>query len=355
MRVGINGRFLEKESPTGISKYTFALLSELSNLADINQVLVFGAGELPETIPSDGCTAIEENPEHSGVLAHAWDQCVVPVLAHRHDVDLLHSPAGVPPLVCPVPAVMTIHDLSPVRHPEWFTTQYATFYRLMTPLALRNSDAVITVSEFTQREVQAEYPHVAERIEVVYNGTTPPPTGTAAERAPEEYFLSVGALNERKNLERLLEAYQLYRGSEPDPPDLVVVGPDREIFAETKLPEVAGVTMLGYVSDETLGWLYRNATALLYPSLYEGFGFPIVEAMSVGTPVVTSNRGAMKEVAGSAGVLVDPENATSIAEGMRRSTEQREDLVREGLDRASAFTWKRTATQTLDIYRQVLE
>ncbi|OYR67227.1 glycosyltransferase family 4 protein [Halorubrum ezzemoulense] len=355
MRVGINGRFLRKEAPTGISKYTSALLANLADLADIDQIVVFGVETLPEPITSDHCTTTGRIPEHSGSIAHIWDQCVLPILTRRHDVDLLHSPAGIPPLVCPVPTVMTVHDLAPIRHPEWFTSKYATFYRMMTPVALRSADTIITVSKFTQQEVEAKYPYTNGQTSVIHNGTTPPPEGAAPETVPKEYFLSVGTINERKNLRRLLKAYKLYRESDPSPQELVMIGPDREIFTNTDLPEVCGVTMLGYVSDETLGWLYRHATALLYPSLYEGFGFPIVEAMSVGTPVVTSNRGAMQEVTGSAGVLVDPESVVSIAEGMRQSTIHRDELIKAGMERCSEFRWQQTAAQTLGVYRQVIE
>jgi glycosyltransferase involved in cell wall biosynthesis len=350
MRIGISGRVLRKEAPTGVHKYTRSLLREVAR-HDV-EVVVFGVDSVPQEIRAADCEAVGGDAAHSGITAHVWEQAVLPALAHRHDVDVLHAPAGLPPLISPVPTVLTVHDLAPIRHPEWFTGRYSTYYRAMTPLAIRSADALVAVSAFTRDELRAAYPAVDDKTTVVYNGVTTPPDGTPPEGVDDEFLVFVGSANRRKNLVRLLEAYDAYRASEKDPPELVVVGPDRDIFSELSLPESKGVRTLGYVSEETLGWLYRNATALVFPTLYEGFGFPILEAMSVGTPVVTSDRGAMREVADSAAVLVDPENPSAIAEGIDRVVRGRDEYSEQGRQRASAFDWERTAAETLEVYQQ---
>jgi len=177
------------------------------------------------------------------------------------------------------------------------------------------SDQIITVSEFTADEIASQYQPAREKISPIYNGVTPPPSGgcTPDEELTSEWFLLfVGSINPRKNLDGLLNAYRRYRDRAANPLPLVLVGPSRDVFSSTELSLKHGVHMFGFVSDEQLGWLYRNASALVYPSLYEGFGLPILEAMSVRTPVLTSDRGAMAEVAGDAAYIADPSDPNEI-------------------------------------------
>jgi glycosyltransferase involved in cell wall biosynthesis len=184
---------------------------------------------------------------------------------------------------------------------------------------------------------------------------TPPSNGEPPTPTPEDFFLFVGTTNPRKNLPRTVSAYRAYRQRSQEPHELIVVGPDRDIFADENVPDTPGAKKLGYVSEGTLGWLYRNATALVFPSLYEGFGFPIVEAMSVGTPVVTSNRGVMTEVSGTGAVLVDPEDVTAIADGMERAIEEHVVLGKKGKQQAAEFDWKETGAQTIEVYRKLVD
>ncbi|GAA5050872.1 hypothetical protein GCM10025751_25470 [Haladaptatus pallidirubidus] len=221
------------------------------------------------------------------------------------------------------------------------------------------SDRLLTVSEFARDEIVECYPRAAGKTLVTYNGVTPPtkPGEPIDDLTKDHFILSVGATNPRKNLETLVQAYQRYRESENDPIDLVLAGPDRNVFASNDLPDVSGVRALGFVSDEELAWLYRNATALAYPSLYEGFGLPIIEAMHVETPVITSNRGAMAEVAGNAALLADPNNPNEIAECIMQANRDEsvtQQLIQQGSSRAAEFTWDRTARETVTAYREVI-
>jgi glycosyltransferase involved in cell wall biosynthesis len=240
------------------------------------------------------------------------------------DLDVFHTPAGQPPLVASVPLVTTIHDVSPITHPEWFSTPYAALYRILTPLAIRASDRVLTVSEFSRDEIVRTCPAAAGKTIAVPNGVRPrdPSGGIPVEGLDTgEFLLFVGANNPRKNIETLIGAYREYRRRASSPVDLALAGPNNDVFAELNLPTVEGVRTLGFVSDDELTWLYHNAAAFVFPSLYEGFGLPILEAMSAATPVITSNRGAMAEVAGDAARLVDPTD---------RPASRREIRVRDG-------------------------
>ncbi|MGM0717521.1 MAG: glycosyltransferase family 4 protein, partial [Halobacteriota archaeon] len=234
---------------------------------------------------------------------------------------------------------------------------YAWFYRLMTPLSIRSSAQVIAVSAFTATELADRYRPARTKTTIVHSGATEPPTGSDPDCAlsPEAFHLFVGARTPRKNFDGLLRGYGRYRSIADEPLDLAVVGPDRDIFGETPLLDTAGIRDLGYVSESTLGWLYRNAKSFLYPSLYEGFGFPILEAMSVGTPVVTSDRGATAEIADGAAVLVDPTDPSDIARGIRDAETTAADLAQRGRRRAAAFDWETTAAETLSVYREVLD
>lgn len=362
IRVGFNVRSLTKPDPAGVSRYTYNLLSALVEQADDTGVeyVLFGFETLPEPFDRYDCIENAEVPvsTHSGLRAHVWEQLTLPRALKQYDLDLFHAPAGQPPLRSTVPLVTTIHDLSPVTHPEWFSHQYATLYRLLTPLAVRFSAHLLAVSVFTKQEIERTYPNARGKTTAVHNGVTPPATdGTPVERVSNEHFLLfVGAANQRKNLSTVLRAFRQYRSQATDPASLVLVGPDRGIFSENSFKRTAGIEPLGYVPDEQLDWLYRHAAAFVFPSLYEGFGLPILEAMSVGTPVITSNQGALAEVAGEAASLVDPSRTTDLRDAIERIlTDQsyRAQLATAGRERAASFSWQRTAEQTLEVYHTV--
>jgi glycosyltransferase involved in cell wall biosynthesis len=368
IRVGVNARALAKPDPAGVSQYTHALLDALVERstggidADF-QFLLFGLDALPEAFAEYDHVRNMDEPaaSHSGLGAYYWEQSVLPRALRRYDLDAFHTPAGQPPIVAGVsnvPLVTTIHDISPITHPEWFSRSYAAVHRALTPLAVRTSDHIVTVSQFARKEIVNRYPNAAGKITAIHNGVTPPadPGTQVAGLQPDRYLLFVGAVNRRKNVRTLLEAYRWYRARTSDSVKLALAGPDRDVFADLAYEVPSGVETLGYVSDEELGWLYRNAAVFVFPSLYEGFGLPIVEAMHAGTPIVTSDRGAMAEVAGDAAVLVDPLDAEALAKSIERVLSKethRRDLIARGHERATAFTWERAAARTAEVYRTI--
>jgi glycosyltransferase involved in cell wall biosynthesis len=272
-----------------------------------------------------------------------WYPLVLPRLARRARLDVLHCPTFRAPLAPPsCPLVVTVHDLAVLRHPETFNQWTRRYSRLCVPRAARAARLVIAVSEHTKRELVELLDTPEEKIRVVLNGVADVfgPDGPAE---TGDYVLAVGTLEPRKNLARLAEATRRL-GVE-----LRVVGAPG--WGRVEMGE-DGVRRLGRVSDEELARLYRGARCLAYPSLYEGFGIPIVEAMASGTPVVTSRGGATEEVAGGAAVLVDPLDPAAIVAGIEEAVARREELVRAGFERAREFSWAETARRTAEVYRE---
>jgi len=255
-------------------------------------------------------------------------------------LDVLHCTTFRGPLRPRVPTVVTVHDLAILRNPEAFPRWHGLYGKAGLRRVLRAADAVVAVSEFTKREVATLADVPEERIRVVPNGVDPLFTsdGPAAEGS---YVLAVATLEPRKNLERVLQAAQL-AGVE-----LRVVG-----ARGWGGVEVAG--WVGEIPDVQLAELYRGARCVLYPSLYEGFGIPVLEAMASGTPVVTSRGTAMEEVAGGAAVLVDPHDIASIADGIAEAETQRAELVPLGLARANEFTWEGAADRVEALWKELV-
>jgi glycosyltransferase involved in cell wall biosynthesis len=266
-----------------------------------------------------------------------WYLGALPLRAARDRVDVLHCTAHRGPLRSRVPVVVTVHDLAVFRHPDAFNRWTRSYSRTLLPRLARRANRVIAVSEFTKGEAVELLGVEPSRVRVVPHGVASPfePYGPAGGGS---YALAVGTLEPRKNLARAVLA------AERAGVELRVVG-------------AAGwggvdVDTVGFVDDDELARLYRGAQCLVYPSLYEGFGLPVLEAMACGTPVVTSATGATAEVAGEAAVLVDPLDVEAIAAGIREAIERRDELRAAGLERASRFTWDKAAQQTVDVYRE---
>ena len=264
----------------------------------------------------------------------AWYLGALPVTARGDDV--LHATSHRGPLVGTPPLVLTVHDLAVLRHPETFNRWTREYSRRVLPRLARRARCVIAVSKFTAGETVELLGVDEQRVRVVPHGVSEPFTAHG-EAAGGEYVLAVGTLEPRKNLARVALA------AERAGVELRVVGPQGWGDVE--------VDSAGYVSDDQLARLYRGAAALVYPSLYEGFGLPVLEAMASGTPVVTS-PGAPAEVSGGAAVIVDPLEVEAIAAGIAEAIRRREELRAAGLERAQTFTWSNAAAATADIYRE---
>ena len=261
-------------------------------------------------------------------------------------LDVLHCPTFRAPLRSPVPLVVTVHDLAVLRHPDVFNRWSRTYGRLVVPRVVRGADRVIAVSEFTKRELVELTGVRDERIRVIPNAIDETFTsdGPAAEG---DYVLTVGTIEPRKNLPRLFEAVH---GLDLE---LRVVGEEGWGRSDVDVG-LHHFRFLGRISDQLLAQQYRNARVFVYPSLYEGFGIPPLEAMACGAPVVTSRGGALEEVVGGAAVLVDPLDPASIRAGIEEALTRRDELRAAGFERARAFTWRAAADATADVYRELV-
>ena len=271
-----------------------------------------------------------------------WYPALLPLQARG--LDVLHCTTFRAPLRATVPVVVTVHDLAAVRHPELFTAWTRLYARTLLLPVLRAADRVLAVSEFTKREVVELAGVRPERIAVAPNAASTDLFTPGGPSAGGEYVLAVGTLEPRKNLSRLIEATRTL-GLE-----LRIAGAPGWGSVSVEAPHVR---WLGRPDDAELATLLRGALCLAYPSLYEGFGIPVLEAMLCGTPVVTSRGTAMEEVAGDAAELVDPRDVDSIAAGIERALARRDELRAAGLARATRFGWDATAAAATAAYREV--
>jgi glycosyltransferase involved in cell wall biosynthesis len=309
-------------------------------------------------------------PSHPPTNA-GWTLVGLPRAAARARVDVVHAPAYTAPFWCRVPVVVTVHDVSYARHPEWYPYRRDWARRVFYRRSARAASHVITVSKFSAAEITAAYRIPASRITVAPLGVDAmfAHAGQAAavelpSRVIEPYLLHVGDMHERRNLavvvDAVLAARRHFGGAAAL--SLVLAGIDRgigeglgAIAAEAGEPDA--VVLLGQVSDERLQALYRGATALVYPSLYEGFGLPVLEAMAAGTPVIASTAASIPEVVGDAGMLLDPMDTAAWASAIVKvaNDEHVRDRMRlAGRARAATFTWERTARTTLGVYQRVV-
>jgi glycosyltransferase involved in cell wall biosynthesis len=254
-------------------------------------------------------------------------------------LDVLHCTTFRGPVDMRVPTVLTVHDLAVLRAPGAFPRWHRLYGRAGLTRVLRAADAIVAVSEFTRGETIDLAGVAPDRVRVVPNGVDDV-FGPDGPSAAGDYALAVATLEPRKNLARAVEA------AREEGVELRVVG----------ARGWGGVDVEGWVGeipDGELAALYRGAQCVVYPSLYEGFGLPVLEAMACGTPVVTSVGTAMEEVAGEAAVLVDPLDVSAIAEGMRTAVARRDELVPLGLERARSFTWQRAADSVVELWREL--
>jgi glycosyltransferase involved in cell wall biosynthesis len=367
VRIGIDARKLHD---FGIGTYIRNLLQELARMDHETEFVILGRPE-----DSVAVTTLGENfrvvKETAGNYSLA-EQVKIPLDLRRERVDLFHAPHYVLPPLVRCPSVVTIHDCIHLMFPQYLPNRWSLAYaRTSITLAARRSTRVLTVSESSKRDILRYVDIPPGKIDVIYNAYDErfrdEPNEEAVARVRErfqlqdQFVLYAGNVKPHKNLERLIEAFHLVRSRGLDHLKLVLIGD--EISKYTALRRAVHrhqlhkyVRFLGFLPLDTLAVLYRLAGVFVFPSLYEGFGLPPLEAMASGTPVVTSNVSSLPEVAGDAAVLVDPYNASAIADGIYRvltDDSLRQDLKRRGLERATQFSWESSVRRVREIYGQV--
>lgn len=365
LRIGIDGRAFASPAP-GIRRYAAGLVRGLLALGEPIDVVALGGRNSSALPPGTG--HVDEPPHPPTNLG--WTLVGIPRAARRARVDVVHAPAYTAPFWSPVPTVLTIHDVSYELHPQWYPYRRdwarRAFYRCSAYAAAH----ILTVSAFSASEIVTAYRIPRERITVAPlgvddafepGGGDPPgglPAGVAA-----PYLLHVGDLHERRNLSMLAEALFAARRQIGALPalSLVLVGTDRGVAAGLRtMAERAGapdaLVHLTSIDERRLRALYRQAAAFVYPSVYEGFGLPLLEAMASGIPVIAADAASIPEVVGDAALLLDPrarEAWTQAIVDIAHDHGRRARMGEAGRRRASAFTWARTARLTLDVYRRV--
>jgi glycosyltransferase involved in cell wall biosynthesis len=354
---------------TGSETYVYNLVRNLVLLPPNGEkYLVY----LDRHQPAEGLkrTACFETKPIPTSVSHLRFGFFYPLESWRKSFDVFHAQFSLPPFLR-VRSVLTVYDLTFERFPEFFTPKIRTQMKLLVPWSCRRADHIITISESSKRDLVERYRIDPERITVTYPGAgeiyQPMDSALAQKRIEEGYgikppfILYVGNLEPRKNLSRLLEAFAGLKRTERIAHKLVIVGQKAwrydgifEMVRKNNLEQAVSLT--GYVPSADLPAFYNAATLMIYPSLFEGFGLPVVEAMACGIPVVTSLGSSLEEIAGGAAELVDPYSVSAIAAAIERVATD-EDLQRRlraaGLARASSFSFRRMAEQTRSVYQHL--
>lgn len=351
----------------GIHAYIANLLRHLQPTDRLHYLALSGPGVLPEGIRLP--VKHSRLPTQRPGIRILWEQLRLPWELQRAQAKLLHAPAFVGPLWSPCPQILTIFDVGFLRHPEFFRRSNRLYLQIFSRISARRAAAVLTISEFSAREIHTLLKVPPARIHVTYPGIEsrfqplPPAEVTRfreAQGLPERFILYLGTLEPRKNLLTLVRAFAQLR----DPAlHLVLAGGKgwlyAPLFAEVeRLNLQTRVHFPGYIPPETQTLWYNAASVFAYLSHYEGFGLPVVEALACGTPVLAANSTSLPEAAGTAAVLVPPDDLEAISAALERllhDTNLRAELRQRGLAHAARFTWQAMAQQTAAVYTNVLE
>lgn len=366
MKIGIDGRNLGSATD-GIGRFVHKSIKALSALGP--EVLVYAPAEINANYELPRDVALRTGSFKALPARALWGQAVLPSWAARDKVEVLWGPAHRLPLILydRIARVVTIHDLVWVHAPETMRGRTWLGERLLMKPALRSADMVVADSSATAAALTTEFPWLRSPIRTVAPGTTPLPAPRGFSSLEQlgitrPYALFVGTLEPRKNLRNLIKAYGLLPASTRSGCDLVIVGgsgwKQTNLADEVRLGGLErNVVFTGFVDDGMLATLYANCLFLAMPSLYEGFGFPIVEAQSFGKPVLTSDTSSMPEVAGDSAILVDPSDPQAIAGAFGRlclDAQLRQKIAAGARKNAERFTWENHAKGMLDIFEQAI-
>ena len=375
LSIGVNAHLLSFVSGyrrAGVSQYTEQIVRHfMGTLPQANDALTVFAGRAtpPDGYVPDGVRWVSSRlPTGHAPGRILWEQIVAPMVSARASLNVLFCPVNVVPLAGLVPSVVTVHDLAFLAYPEAFHIAKRRYLTAMTRLSVRRARHIIAVSAHTRDDLVYHFGVRPERITVIPNAADkryrPADTANdiarfkAANNLPDRFILFVGTLEPRKNLRRLIEAFALLSSDDPCV-KLVIVGASGWLTSDLA-PFVQSrglsdrIIFTGYVSDDDLPRWYQAATVFCYPSLYEGFGLPVLEAMACGVPVVTSRTSSLPEVAGDAALLIDPTDVRGLANTLQSilaDDARRQAMSEAGIARSHAYSWERTAAATLAVIR----
>jgi len=364
MKIGIDCR--AAGDPSGVGVYVRGLLGQLLEIDRHNDYVLFffdDGADLEAYRRSNVSIRFLPAEKMKRFLPIIYSHFWLARVFKKERLDVCLFPANVIPLGYRGRSVLTVHDLAVYKFPELFPEQKINFdRRVVVPSALKKAAKIIAVSENTKRDIVDLFEIPADKIKAVYEGTSQSVPALSRSDQPGElkYFLFLGTIEPRKNIGRLIEAFKKFVQETDWPGELILAGgrgwKNQVIFEAIGVCNAdlgrEAVKYLGYVSAEARVGLYRNALAFVFPSLYEGFGLPALEAMAAGAPVITSNKSSLPEVAGEAAILVNPLDVDGLAEAMRRlafDENLRRDLAERGQKKSREFTWEKCAQETLAV------
>jgi glycosyltransferase involved in cell wall biosynthesis len=376
MKIGIEVQRLFRKKKFGIESSSIELIKKLREVEPNHEYVVFAKKDEDED-----CLTPSANLKIrtlGGKLFADFEQFFLPLAARREQIDILHCTGNTTPYFCSVPIVQTLHDvifMDAIPSDDTFYQRFGNHYRRkVVPVVTPRSKAVITVSQYEKERIVKRLGIQPEKIHVVYNGINETRFNILHDQdeqeavrkkyqLPQEFILFLGNTSSRKNPARAIEAYVKYANQTPRALGLVTPGLP-ENFVIQKLKELnygynpQQFITPGYIADQDLAVLYSLSKLLLFPSLSEGFGMPVVEAMACGAPVITSSISCLPEIAGDAAILVDPFNVEEIANGINRlATNEalRNEKITQGLINAKRFSWDQTARKVLGLYDAVYQ
>jgi glycosyltransferase involved in cell wall biosynthesis len=360
MRIAVDARPLE-ERPTGVGRYLEGLLTAWLGERGDDTFMLLSPRRIVVPPSLEGRVAVARSAALPGTL---WLQSAAGVAARRAGADAFFGCLGIVPLAGGPPSVATVHDVTPLLFPEWHSWRNRLGFAPFIGRSVRTARRIAAVSEHSRRDLLKRFPDVAGKTVVVHNGVDicRPPEGGPKLNEGRPFVLSLGTLEPRKNVGRLVAAMESIWDRRPDFPDLVLAGTagwgleglDTRLGAS---PHAARIRLTGYLAGADRARWMAGARVFAYPSLYEGFGLPPLEAMALGTPVVASSASSMPEVVGDAGLLPDPTDAAEIARAIERAhddEEFRREAAVKGPARAATFTWASAARKMRTLFEEAL-
>jgi glycosyltransferase involved in cell wall biosynthesis len=360
MNIGIDGYEANTKKRVGIGQYAYQLLCQINKQDNKNTYWVF----LP-TPPISNMPKEKTNWHYIiGKPGSLWTITQLPNLIKQKTLDLFFSPTHYAPWFTNIPKIISIMDLSYLHYPEMFKLKDYLQLKYMTQYSIKRAQKVFTISEFTRSEIIKYYRYPEKDIVVTYPGITNSKYKISNIKNTDQklksilntkFILFVGTIQPRKNIERLIDAFEMIRENV----DLIICGKKGWIFEPiiqrmTNSTKAKRIKWLEFVSDEELFVLYQKAEVFILPSLYEGFGIPVLEAMNFGCPVIVSNISSLPEIVGNAGIYIDPLNSIDIAKGIEKALKlnqaERKELVRLGQEQIKKFSWENSARKIIETF-----
>ncbi len=370
LKILFDARFITPQR-TGVGAFAESLLKALAGIGGAHRV---HALYYDDFVATSAVTKVRAPvPFDAHPMGDIYRVFRLPRFLNKNNYAVFYSPAFYSlGRNCRIPQVVNIHDLSVFDHPETYSNRFGVYFRHIIRTSISRASVLIVPSQFIRNRLISHFPASENKLRVIPFGVdseffrcADQDIAQVREKLclPDRFLLSVSTIEARKNLLRLLDAYAIYRRRTNRPIPLIMVGKDgyrSQRIHERSLAADMGfdVRFVGYLNRKEVQALYHTATAFLYPSLYEGFGFPVLEAMASGCPVVASNSTSIPEVAGDCSVAVDPTSAEDIARGMLTVTEDadyRSELVEKGIQHAGLFTWEKTARRILNLLNELSE